>query len=68
MHHVVLGYRAVPFTVPTTRRDTYTTGIAPYKNFFANLSDVLRNSLQLFHFDLIHVGEFLVLAAHGPDK
>jgi glucose-6-phosphate dehydrogenase assembly protein OpcA len=30
MPRVVSGYRAVPRTNPTTRRDSYTTGIAPY--------------------------------------
>ena len=31
MPRVVSGYRVARFAFPTTRRDTYTTGIAPYK-------------------------------------
>ena len=38
MPRVVLGYRAVGIRVPTSRRDTETTGIAPYKNLSCSFS------------------------------
>ena len=41
MPHVVSGYRAVWFTVSTTRRDTETAGTAPCKTIPANLLDLL---------------------------